>query len=74
MFCSVGYFPASGYRWRESGILRKIGEEGDSWGSSSCGFTSSTTRYLGFIDLWLHPLREDGRVYGFPVRCVQAFI
>ena len=69
-----GNFPASGFRTRETGLFREAGGEGDSWGSSSRGIGAVGGNYLRFLENSVGPCHDYSRVYGFPVRCVQAFI
>ncbi len=73
-FCSLGYFPASGWRTRQAGRLLSVGAEGRSWGTSLLGIGSIYGSNLYFTSDSLLPLSTHGRCNGEPVRCVQAFI
>ena len=64
--------PAAGFRTRETGSLSSVGAAGRCWASSTL---VSTVVHAGSFwgqvgEVW--PLAGDYRVYGFPVRCVQA--
>ncbi|WP_455592881.1 hypothetical protein [Bacteroides sp.] len=74
MFCSEGYFPASGYRISVDGSLNNIGKEGDIRSSSALGSTSAFGGYFFFSGTYVMPLYGSRRTYAFTVRCVQAFI
>ncbi len=70
----VAYFPASGLRWCTDGHFYNVGTEGDSWSSSSTGIVSYWATYLRFNAVDNGTMNHHRRGYGFPVRCVQAFI
>lgn len=75
LFCSKGYFPASGYRGVEQGFLLGWGDIGVAWSSSSFGISSLYASYLGFDNTVLRPWSSiSGRTSAYSVRCVQAFI
>lgn len=65
------YYPAAGYRHRESGALALVGTEGVYWSSSSYYAGSYYAGYLGFRSSLVYPLNSNYRAYGFSVRCVQ---
>lgn len=65
-------FPASGFRNSGNGLLNALGQGTYSWSTSSVGSGSSKGGFFGAkLDTYMHPLREDGRSYALPVRCVQ---
>ena len=68
-----GYFPASGYRYRESGELVFVGSEGLCRSSSPVGSGSVYSANLNFNRTYLNLLNNDSRDAGLSVRCVQAF-
>ncbi len=71
LFCSEGYFPASGYRFRGSGNFNYIGLYGYVWSSSSKGNAAIEGAYLLFWVDEVSPLGTPYRGGTFPVRCVQ---
>ena len=73
-FFRSGYFPASGYRYKTGGTLMYVGNEVDSWSSSSSGVALMQSSYLASVSYWMNTSRIESRVFGFPVRCVQAFM
>lgn len=72
-FLAQCYFPASGYRRRETGIFFGVGTEGDSWSASAAGIESTWGTYLRFVQGDIGPMYSHCRAYAFAVRCVQAF-
>jgi len=69
---SVSFWPASGSRSRNTGILLGLSSNGYSWSSSSFG-TSNPMQAgnLGFSNGSVYPLQNSNRGYGGPVRCAQ---
>ena len=67
------YFPASGYRTRESGSFRLVSEEGDVWCSST--YAVGVREVVSFYSRCdgLSPLFLTYRGNSFTVRCVQVF-
>ena len=51
-----------------------VGNEVDSWSSSSSGVALMQSSYLASVSYWMNTSRIESRVFGFPVRCVQAFM
>ncbi len=73
LFCSEGYFPASGFRHNVSGDISNCGIEGSSWATSSYSVGMVHCSRLFFNWTALYPLHNNtNRDYGFPVRCVQG--
>ena len=68
---SEAFYPATGYRLRETGALSHVGASGFAWSSSSCLAGSAYAGNLGFNSSVVNPLGSDHRAYGFSVRCVQ---
>ena len=71
LFVSWCYFPASGLRWREQGMLYAVGTEGNSWSAAAFGYTNIRGTYLYFYSDSVTPLYCTYRAHSFPVRCVQ---
>ena len=68
---SEAFYPATGYRHRETGALGGIGVEGSSWSSSSyCAGSLYAGRLIFKSDL-VYPLDYTYRAHGLSVRCVQ---
>ncbi len=68
----MAYFPASGYRGVEQGLLLGWGAIGLTWSSSSLGESSVYASYLGFDATVCRPSSSiSGRTSGYSVRCVQ---
>ncbi len=65
------FFPATGYRHRESGALTLVGTGGDVWSSSSYAAGLLYAGGLSFSSGGVYPLNGSYRAYGFPVRCVR---
>ena len=62
------FFPASGYRYNSNGTLNYSGTSGYGWTSvPNSGSAWRLNFYSGNASMG-----NDGRTYGFPVRCVQA--
>lgn len=70
-FAAVAYFPASGLRREINGAFLNVGFEGDSWSSSSCGFSDVYGARLYFDLSLMFPSGGIIRAFCFPVRCVQ---
>ncbi|WP_455592570.1 hypothetical protein [Bacteroides sp.] len=66
------YFPASGYRNRETGAFGAIGGDGYGWSSSSRAISNVNGANLGFNGTVVNVLNNNNRTNGFPIRCVQA--
>lgn len=65
-------FPASGYRYSNTGVLStQVGKEIDCWSSSARGGGSSNGSYLNLNGANVNPLNGTNRSYGLSVRCVQ---
>ncbi len=62
------FYPAPGYRHRDTGALSSVGYGGFSYSSSVSG---STGVYLDFCVTDLRPSYTDYRAYGFQLRCLQ---
>ena len=60
------FFPASGYRSRDSGGLANVGGSGACW--SAIPDSSAGGRYLGFFSGLVGPQHAGNRAYGFSVR------
>ncbi len=65
------YWPASGYRNRDSGALASVGTWGGSWSSSPAASGTAYASSLGFRATYVSPLGGSGRALGLPVRCVK---
>lgn len=66
------FFPASGYRAHNTGVLGATGDGAYTW----CASVSSTSHGL-CQDIHAHqlsPFHSNWRSHGFPVRCVSDFI
>ena len=74
MFCSEGYFPASGFHRLDIGTLGGVGVNAFCIASSSRGIGTVNLGYLSVSSSFVGPLSNDGRSNAYPVRCVQAFI
>ena len=74
LFCSEGYFPASGARLNGTGTYYGLGVSGYDWSTSGIGSSSIYGAYLYISSAWNSPLISAYRAYGFPVRCVQVFM
>ena len=61
-------FPASGYRHYSSGSLYGIGNEGYYW--SAVPSSTSDGCYLYFYSIYVYPLSNTGRTFGYAVRPV----
>ena len=67
---ATDFYPASGYRARNSGALTDVGAGGFSWSSSPTS-ESVNAGILLFNASSVSPLNNYRRASGFPVRCVQ---
>jgi hypothetical protein len=67
----VTFYPASGYRHRESGSFTNTGSNGYAW---SCAVTGANGCFLDFSSTYVGPTGNSLRAYGFPVRCVQNLL
>ena len=65
------YWPASGYRNRDSGALNDVGAWGGSWSSSPAASGSANASNLNFRATNVNPLNSNNRANGLPVRCVK---
>ena len=61
------FFPASGFRFDNSGRLSSVGSNGGHWSSSP----SSGSYHLSFSQYNVNPSYNTYRAAGFPVRCVK---
>lgn len=62
-------FPASGYRYRNSGSLYDVGDSGYCWSASGSSNNADRARYLYFTSgIWYW--YNNGRASGYPVRAV----
>ncbi len=73
LFCSEGYFPASGYRNWKLGEFLNASTAGHCWCSSSGGggYSPFNSTFLRFLSTDIGPVFGHVRAHGFPVRCVQ---
>ena len=62
------FFPASGFRFDNSGRLSSVGSNGGHWSSSP---SSLGSYYLSFSPYNVNPSYNTYRANGFPVRCVK---
>jgi hypothetical protein len=67
----VTFYPAAGYRVSTSGAFSSTGSNGICWSTAVIG---TNGYFLLFASVDVHPRRNDGRAYGFPVRCVQHLL
>ncbi|MCM1249817.1 MAG: fibrobacter succinogenes major paralogous domain-containing protein [Alistipes sp.] len=65
------FYPASGYRYFQSGALNVVGTYGYSWSSSPYAAGNAGAGGLGFYSASVYPLNSSNRADGFSVRCVQ---
>ena len=76
LLCFVVYFPASGQRSLEVGVLVNAGASVRSYASSPCGIGELIFRggsaFFGL--LYVYPQYTGCRSEGFPVRCVQELM
>ena len=68
---SEAFYPAAGYRHRETGALAVVGAEGVVWSSSSYAAGNHLAGHLWFHSGYVAPLNGSYRAYAFSVRCVQ---
>ncbi|WP_370689167.1 hypothetical protein, partial [uncultured Alistipes sp.] len=68
---SEAFYPATGYRYRETGALNAVGTSGYAWSSSSYAAGNLGAGYFYFYSGLVGPLNGGYRAFGFPVRCVQ---
>lgn len=68
---STVYYPATGYRSRETGALLAVGAGGWCWSSSSRLAGDHHAGLLYFNSGHVGPLSYTNRAYGLSVRCVQ---
>ena len=64
----LAWYPAPGYRSRDTGALYDVGTSGYSWASTVNG---SLGMHLNFYVTWLGPSSAGNRGYGFPLRCLS---
>lgn len=68
---TTAWYPAVGFRSRDSGSLGNVGEYGYCW-STSYSPTTVYAYYLTFnYDGYVSPAHRDYRGYGYSVRCVR---
>lgn len=67
----VTYYPASGLRQRNSGVLDLTGVYAYYW---SCAITGINADYLNLNSASVNPISTAGREYSFVVRCVQFLL
>jgi hypothetical protein len=67
----VTIYPASGFRYRESGAFNDTASYGCTW---SCAVAGVYGCFLGFNSTSVSPMNSNYRAYGFPVRCVQNLL
>ena len=73
-FAVVAYFPASGYRTRDTGALASIGSEVLCRSASSFGVGSTQGTTLDLLSYSVGPVTRSRRANTSPVRCVQELI
>ncbi len=66
------FFPASGFRYGSSGSMTNVSIYGFDWSASLTGATNGYP--LRFDSESAYPSYSTNRAYGFPVRCLQAFM
>ena len=67
---STIWYPASGYRSSDDGVLYRVVYSGYCWSASPGGYGAC---YLYFGNYgYVNPSYYYGRVYGFSVRCLQV--
>ena len=71
LFCSEGYFPASGIRRCEQGFLGNVSSEGSCWSSSSVANASSFGSAFYSLAATTSLCYLGYRGHARPVRCVQ---
>ncbi|WP_294600817.1 hypothetical protein [uncultured Rikenella sp.] len=64
----LAWYPAPGYRNRDTGALGRVGYGGYSWSSTVSG---SNGMHLDFYVTWLNPSYANYRAYGFLLRCLS---
>ena len=64
----LAWYPAPGYRSRDTGALGSVGYYGYSWGST---FDGNNGMYLDFTVTGLGPSSTTSRAYGFQLRCLS---
>ncbi|WP_297832457.1 hypothetical protein [uncultured Rikenella sp.] len=64
----LAWYPAPGYRHRDTGALWNVGSLGYSWASTVSGANGMT---LNFYVAWLYPSNAGNRAYGFQLRCLS---
>ena len=64
------FFPASGYRHRDTGALTNVGSEGNVWSSMREG----TNGFRLIFNGTLTASNGTNRANCFPLRCVRAFM
>ncbi|WP_297830103.1 hypothetical protein [uncultured Rikenella sp.] len=64
----LAWYPAPGYRRRDTGALSTVGGNGYSW-SSAVGGTNGM--YLFFSVTYLNPSSATSRAYGYQLRCLS---
>jgi hypothetical protein len=66
------FYPAAGRRNRDTGGLDSVGSAGVYWSSSPSGVSGGYHLYFGSTSV--APSGSNSRGYGFPARCIAAFI
>ena len=67
---STIWYPASGYRDNDDGVLDLVGNCGYCWSASPGG--NDAYRLYFFSKGYVFPSNSRSRAYGFPVRCLQV--
>ena len=65
------FYPAAGYRFRDTGAFDATGGYGYAW---SCTVSGVNGYFLGFHLTSVSPTSSNNRAYGFSVRCVQNLL
>lgn len=70
---STIWYPASGYRPNDDGVLDNVGNDGECWSASPrTGNGNNGAFYLYFRSIGnVHPANYGYRAYGSSVRCLQ---
>ncbi len=64
----LAWYPAPGYRSRDTGALYDVGTSGYSWASTVSGTNGVG---LHFHVAWLNPSNTTYRAYGLQLRCLS---
>ena len=68
----LAWYPAPGYRHRDTGALSYVGGEGSVWSSASYGSGDHYRgMYLHFNVTWLSPSNTAHRANGLQLRCLS---